>query len=101
MERRLEFHEILEGVLGSKNVYFQPPEGLQIKYPCIIYSRSRSHLKKANNELYGHTKRYTVTVITRDPDDNTSDKLLLLPLSSFDRHYTSQNLHHYVTNIYY
>lgn len=101
MERRLKLQEILEEILGSKNVYFQPPEGLQIKYPCIVYHRSRSHLKRANNNLYGHTKSYTVIVITRDPDDITPDKLLTLPLVSFDRHYISNNLHHYVSNIYY
>ena len=36
-ERRLELHEILCTILGSRNVYFQPPESIKMNYPAIVY----------------------------------------------------------------
>ena len=42
-----------------------------------------------------------VTVIDPDPDGILSDKVLALPMSSFDRHFTMNNLNHDVYNVYY
>ena len=42
MASRLNLQDKLEEVLGSKQVYFQPPESLKLKYPCIVYSRSNN-----------------------------------------------------------
>jgi len=39
MAPRLELQEVLESLLGSRNVYFQPPLNLKMNYPCIIYKR--------------------------------------------------------------
>ena len=38
MASRRELHEILVGILGSKNVYYEPPSSLLMKYPAIVYS---------------------------------------------------------------
>ena len=38
---RLALHELLCEKLGSRNVYFQPPESIKMKYPAIVYSRNR------------------------------------------------------------
>ena len=38
-QRRLQLHEILVGILGNENVYFQPPANLVMQYPCIRYER--------------------------------------------------------------
>ena len=38
MRNRLDLQKIFEDILGSKNVYFQPPESLKMKYPAIRYS---------------------------------------------------------------
>ena len=40
MNRRYELQAVLEGILGSGNVYFQPPENLKMRYDCIVYERS-------------------------------------------------------------
>ena len=32
MDRRLKLHEELCDILGSRNVYFQPPETVKMKY---------------------------------------------------------------------
>jgi hypothetical protein len=34
------------------NVYFQPPTGIEMQYPCIMYSRSDSVVVHADNRPY-------------------------------------------------
>lgn len=101
MSRRLKLHQILRDVLGTGNVYFQPPENLQMKYPCIIYGRVKPNTKYANNDLYAQTKRYKVTVVDKNPDSLIPDKVARLPLCIFDRHYNKDNLNHDVFILYY
>ena len=101
MSRRVELQTILENTLGSRNVYFQPPETVKMTYPCIVYSRNSVDATYANNSLYNHKIRYTVMLIDKNPDSLIVDKLLKLPLCSFDRHYAKDNLNHDVFNIYY
>lgn len=101
MDRRLKLHEILVEKLGSRNVYFQPPASLKLKYPCIVYSRSGSKNIPADNLSYIHKKRYEVTVIDEDPDSEIPDRIEQLPRCSFDRWYTADNLNHYVFTLYY
>lgn len=101
MDRRLQLQVVLEGILGSRNVYFQPPNNLAINYPCIVYERDYEDVDYANNALYRHMKRYLVTVIVRDPDSDLPDKVRMLPLCRFSRHFVSDNLHHDAFNLYY
>lgn len=101
MNRRLELHEILVGLLGSRYVYFQPPESIKMSYPCIVYGRSSSDTIYANNKVYRNKKRYTVTVIDKNPDSDIPDKLLGLQLCKFDRHFNTNNLNHDVYTLYY
>ena len=98
---RLDLHEILCEVLGSRNVYFQPPESIKLKYPCIVYEKNYVQNLKADNKNYTTHKRYTVTVIDKDPDSDVPDKLLELPYTSYDRHFVSDNLNHEVLTLYY
>ena len=37
---RLTLQTKLEDLLGSKHVYYQPPENLKMEYPAIRYSKS-------------------------------------------------------------
>lgn len=101
MDRRLKLHQLLVETLGSRNVYFQPPESLKLKYPCIVYNRSGSRYRHADNLKYMYKKRYEVTVIDEDPDSEIADKVEQLPKCSFDRWYTADNLNHYSYTIYY
>lgn len=101
MSRRLELHQILVDILGSSNVYFQPPASVQMKYPCIIYGRIGLEPKYANNRLYMHKKRYQVTVVDKNPDSIIPGKVLKLPLCKFDRHYNKDNLNHDVYTLYF
>jgi len=101
MGKRLDLHDILKALLGSENVYFQPPEAHKMSYPCIKYTRSSINTVFADNAPYANTIRYTITVIDKNPDSIIPGKVGRLPLCRFDRHYTSENLNHDVYNLYY
>ena len=102
MGRRLEFHEVLAEVLGSRDrVYYQPPANLAMKYPCIVYKRDALGTKPANNALYSMTERWQVTSIDADPDSITPYKLAQLPMSRHDRQYASSQLNHDVFTIHF
>jgi len=102
MARRLQLHEKLCEILGSRNAYFQPPPSVKLNYPCIIYKIAKRERTKANNASYIKRIRYDVTVITKDPDSDLPDRLL----DSFlyiehDRTYPADNLYHDVFTLYY
>lgn len=101
MASRLNLQSDLEAILGSKNVYYQPPASVQMKYPAIVYSRKKIENVHANNSVYLQRLSYEVTVIDRKPDSECSVKVSRLPLCTFDRHFTSDNLHHDVYTLYY
>lgn len=101
LERRLELHSMLVALLGSSNVYYQPPSNIQMKYPAIVYERARIDNMFANNNPYNQSLGYTVTVIDKNPDSEIVKKLSLLPLCRFDRHFVSDNLNHDVFTLYY
>ncbi len=101
MGSRLELDKILRNLLGTSNVYFQPPETIKMKYPCIVYERSSGNTKFADNNPYIHKKRYTVTVIDKNPDSEIPDKVAQLQMSTYDRHFASDNLNHDVFTLYY
>lgn len=101
MRDRVEFHNILCEILGSTNVYFQPPENVKMNYPAIVYSTDRFDRNNADNGAYLLSKRYSVTLIEKDPDNSTVEKLAELPMSKFSNQYCSDNLYHYVFTIYY
>jgi hypothetical protein len=99
MAPRLELQTILESI--TPNVYFQPPENIQLEYPCIIYKRDYAENYFADNIPYTHKKRYMVMVIDRDPDSEIPDKIASLPLSTFNRFYTADDLNHDVYQLFF
>lgn len=94
MASRIEIHEILCDVLGSRHVYYQPPETVKIEYPAIIYSRKKIQNNFADNSVYMQTPVYEVTVIDKDPDSEIVKKLSELPACRHDRYFKSENLNH-------
>lgn len=101
MGTRLELQEKLESILGSRNVYFQPPADLIMKYPAIVYSRNRIDNSHANGEVYKQDISYSVTVIDKNPDSEIVTAVSRLPMCRFDRHYNADNLNHDVFTLYY
>ena len=101
MASRLGLQSKLEELLGSRNVYYQPPENLKMNYPAIVYSKTRPNVKRANDQIYLQKNRYEIIVISKSPDNPVIDKLIGLPYCSYDRNYVSDNLHHDVFTLYY
>lgn len=101
MATRLELQTKLESLLGSRNVYYQPPASIKMQYPAIRYSLNDIDTQKADNLPYIKTRQYQVIVIDKKPDNPVIDKLLELPLCSYDRHYVSENLNHDVLTLYF
>lgn len=98
---RLELHEILCDILGSRNVYFQPPSTVQMKYDCIVYSLNDNDVKYADDLRYINKKRYSVIAISKNPDSLLYEKLLELQYAELDRFYPSDNLNHWSITLYF
>lgn len=101
MADRLDLQSILEEMLESRNVYYQPPESTKMQYDAIKYSKKNIMSRYANNAAYSMMDCYELIVISRRPDHPVIKKLLALPYCSFDRHYVVDNLNHDVLTIYF
>lgn len=99
--KRLALHQVLVDKLGSSHVYFQKPTSSQMEYPCIVYEIKDAPSKFADDIPYLNTIGYQVTLIDKDPDTNVFDGLKSVPWCRFDRHFVSDNLHHYVFVIHF
>ena len=101
MERRLELQSKLEEILGSSDVYFQPPESIRLSYPCILYELSSINTLRADDRMYANMRQYLVTLIDPDPDSIYIDKILDMKYCRFDRFFVTDNLNHYTFILYY
>ena len=102
MARRLQLHEEFCTILGSRNVYFQPPSSIKLNYDCIIYNISDRNDLKADDRQYRNMVAYDVTFITRDPDSGIPELIMnSFPYCRHVRSYPADNLHHDVFRIYY
>lgn len=98
---RSEVHNELVDIYGKEsNVYFQPPEKIKLKYPCIVYKLSGKDNKKADNINYIQRNRYMVTIIDEDPDSEKPHQLEQHEYCSFDREFQLDNLNHWVFTMY-
>lgn len=102
MASRLNLQTELEEILGSRNVYFQPPSSVRMQYDAIRYELSGKDLKRADNKIYRNTNRYDGVIITRKSDSVLPDRLLAhFEMCSFGSPYTADNLNHFPFTIYY
>lgn len=101
MASRLELQSKLEELLGTRNVYYQSPESIKMRYPAIRYNKSNLLTRHANDSIYSKLTRYEVIVISQTPDHPVLESLLELPYCAYDRHYVSDNLNHDVFTLYY
>lgn len=101
MSKRVELGKLLKEILGSNNVYFQPPENFKMSYPCIRYRLEGGDTLYADNVPYRFTRQYELVFIGKDPDSEIINKLAMLPMCRFDRPYVADGLNHYIYHIYY
>lgn len=99
MTGRVKLQAVLEGI--CPRVYYQPPENLKLTYPCVVYTLSSMWTRHADSRTFITKDRYQVTYITKDPDTEVRKEILeTLPGCSFDRAFVSDNLHHFVYEVY-
>lgn len=91
----------LEELLGSENVYYQSPPSIGMKYPAILYSKSKIDSKYADNKKYSANTKYELIVIDKRPDNPVIKELLSLSYCSYDRSYKADNLYHDSLTLYY
>ncbi len=101
MDRRLDLQSLLEALLGSGNVYFQPPPNVTLQFPAIVYKRDNARTLFADDNPYAVHRRYLVTLVSANPDDPTWEKLAALPLCLHERGFAANNLNHDVFNLYF
>ena len=101
MYNRLDLHEMLCNILGSRNVYYSPPESVKLKYPAIVYSRSNIENTFADDSVYKQAHLYSITIIDANPDSEIVEKMSRVPKCKFDRHFVSDGLNHDIFTIYY
>lgn len=101
MASRLKLQEKLEELLGSKNVYYQPPASVAMSYPAICYSKIKPDIKRANDKIYLKINCYEIIVISKRPDEPVIGEIENLQNCRWDRHYTADNLNHDVLTLYY
>lgn len=101
MNNRLKLQKMLEELLGSSYVYFQPPEGIKMNYPAIVYSLNDIVNKSANNRVYIQNNSYVIKVIDKNPDSLIVDKISKLPKCIYDRSYKSEGLNHTIFTLYF
>lgn len=106
MGRRLELQSKLEDILGSKNVYYQPPENLKMKYPCFVYEDHVTDSVMADNDIYLDEPAWDVTFIRtfqdREKNNQIRDSIRhKFMYSRWITHFISDNLIHDAYLIYY
>lgn len=99
-QSRLKLQTLLENLLGSRNVYFQPPESMKLKYPCIVYNINNGNTLYASNLPYKFDIGYQLTLISDDPDEELREQIAMLPMCSYIRSFKSDDLNHDVFRIY-
>lgn len=103
-ERRMALDAALRAIVkkrcGEENVYYQPPTGLRMKYPCICYERGRIDNYYASDKVYRQTVGYTVTVIDTKPDSEMTAAVSRFDKCTFSRNFISDNLYHDVFTVW-
>jgi len=101
MSDRLYLQNKFEEILGNRNVYFQPPASLSMRYPAIRYELKDFRTKSANNSSsYITSTGYECTLIMKEPDEGYLQEIFKIPYCRFGRYYRAENLHHYTFTIY-
>lgn len=101
MGTRLQLQSELEAILGSRNVYFQPPKSLIMEYPAIVYHLAKMDARFANDKKYACLARYQVTTIEVNPDGILLMDIFEMPMCSHVRHFAHDGLNHDIFDLYY
>lgn len=95
--------------LGIPYVYFEPPENVRLQYPCAVFKRGTNSSRNADNRVYKLDNSYDLTYISRVPDDQMSNIIMVgdathkPPFRKLRhiRHYVADGMHHDQYKLYY
>ena len=96
-----DLQTFLMELLGSKNVYFQPPTGYLMSYPAIVFTRKTPSRRFAGDSVYFRLPCYEVTVIDPSPDGLIAKKVEQIPYCAHDRNFKKDNLNHDTFTLYF
>jgi hypothetical protein len=74
---------------------------VEMKYPCLVYARSRADTRFAGDKPYLFTQGYTLTVIDGEVDSPLIAAVAALPMCTFSAHFVADNLNHDVFDIFF
>ena len=100
--KREALQSTLETILGSRNVYFQPPNGAKITYPCIVYSIGGGDSMYADNKNYHFTYQWEIKYMDTNPVNDVVKKIMdTFQMTRFNRRYVADHINHDVIILYY
>ena len=86
-----QLQDELKALLGSDNVYFQPPSNKRMQYPCFVVTLGSASQEMADNKTY----RFT------DFDDGMRKRVVEhFSMCTFDKHFVEDTLQHYIFSLY-
>lgn len=100
MATRLDLQNELEEMLGSRNVYYRPPETLKINIPGIVYTPIRKGTIHADDTRYLGIPNYKVVVMSKTPDHPVIEKLLDRRWCIHETTYMTNGLYHDVFTLF-
>lgn len=100
-DRRSFLSQMLHNIAGVKGVYYQPPTGTEMKYPCIVYERDDIKNVHADDGVYLQHHMWKITVIDKDPDSNIVQQVSLIRGIKFDRHFASDGLNYDIFTLFF
>ena len=101
-DRRLELDAKLREILGSNNVYFQPPETMKLQFPCIIYSKNAPNIRHANDGIYTFKQSYSVMVADKNPESEIPMNLIKsLQYCRIDSNFTKDHMNQTKLTLFY
>lgn len=103
--RRRHLHQKILDFTG-RPAYFvapsSPTKSIKLDYPCTVYTLSDIQSTYADNKNYVNQRRYQITYITKSAiDDKIDEWLTHFDGIRFSRHFTSDNLNHYIYDYYF
>lgn len=101
LKRRLYLQSLLKELPEVREAYFQLPEDTHLVYPCIMYKWDKNLEIRADDRLYISRRGYMVIIIDENPDSIIPGIFQRnFPMASLERTYVSDNLNHWVYNLY-
>lgn len=87
----------------TKHVYYNPPTGFQMEYPCFVYEDGRPSVSHADNQKYLNVSCWKITTMTRDPESmDLAPKLENLQYCSLDNPgFRTDGISHRVYTLYF